>query len=121
MVYENGNIYWKDSAYNIANSNFWFKIENIESINIGQGKNIARYFIRFGEGQSPKSIKWSSGNYEYGKTDNGQLPAAMKIINNANWTKSYAIALGAGLFGQYNGKYYIEIINAMLVEVRIEK
>ena len=45
----------------------------------------------------------------------------MKIINNANWTKSYAIALGAGLFGQYNDRYYIEIINAMLVEVWIEK
>ena len=59
--------------------------------------------------------------FEYGKTDNGQLPNRMKIINNVNWTNSYAVALGAGLYGRYNGKYYIEIINTILVKISIEK
>ncbi len=122
LSYQQGNIYFQDSLYNIQNTNFWFKIDEIENIPTRNGNKIAKYTFKFGEGESKQNIKWSSEEVEYGKTDNGQIPNNMKLLRDTHWKSNYAIALGAGLFGKNDeGRNYIEMINATLVRIRIEK
>ncbi|PCJ67596.1 MAG: hypothetical protein COA58_00225 [Bacteroidetes bacterium] len=120
LIYSHGNIYWEDSAYNIENSSFWFRIEKIESIQINPNLKIAKYHLRFGEGQSKQAVKWSANTIEFGKSDDGKLPNSMKIIHETGWNNSYVIAMGVGLFGENYGKNYIEEINAILVKIRIQ-
>lgn len=121
LLYTTGNIYFLDSLYNIENSDFWFRIKTIKVVKDSRGNDIARYVFRFGEGASKESIRWSGNDYEYGKTDSGGLPGVMKIIHDEHWDNSYAIALGAGRYGEYEKKSYIEQINAILVKIGIEK
>ncbi|VVV02579.1 hypothetical protein [Mesonia oceanica] len=122
LIYKRGNIYFQDSVYNIQNTSFWFKIEDIENFSTHSGNKIAKYTFKFGEGKTKQTIQWSSEEVEYDKTDNGQLPNSMKLLRDTHWKFHYAIALGAGLFGKNEeGRNYIEMINALLISIRVEK
>ena len=120
MLFENGNIYYQDSSYNIPNTDFWFMIDEIRTINYNE-KKITRYVLMFGEGLNKKRIIWTDKTFEYGKSDDGKIPNQMKLISQPKWGHSYALALGLGNFGGNNGINHVEIINAMLVRIKLVK
>ncbi|MEL7221302.1 MAG: hypothetical protein AAGJ93_08285 [Bacteroidota bacterium] len=118
LAYEGNNLYEKDKAYQLENTDFWFRIEDIKSVQINSGL-VAKYQFRFGEGATENTIKWTEDTYEYDKSDNGRQSASMRFLQNTSWQSSYAIALGAGLFGGTEASLHIEKINIYLVEVEL--
>jgi len=94
------------------------KIEEIKSVQTSKGL-IAKYQFRFGEGDSENTIQWTENTFEYSKSDDGRQSETMNFLQDAKWNSSYAIALGAGLFGGGDNSLHIEKINIYLVEIKL--
>jgi hypothetical protein len=112
--------HYQGVSYHVGNSDFWFKIENIESIPTRNGFK-SQYTFRFGEGSSEEDVVWHDKKYLYGYTDSGLFPNEMTLIRNPVWRNSYAIAMSLGNLGTLNGRNYIGNINMLLISSGIEK
>ena len=87
LRYQEGDIYYEDSIYNINNTSFYFKIEDILSTKIGN-TTVAKYKVNFAERSKEDKLVWLKRPKEFRKSDNGNLPDEMNLLSSLEWSKN---------------------------------